>query len=80
MWSHSLSPLEAAYRPVDANKGETNAGLPVLGRLEDEVVQRLADLAASGGGVGSMVSYWRTVEDCGSEFIMARRRAYVFWP
>ena len=45
-----MSPCEAAYSSVNPNKGEADAGLPVLGRLEDEVVQRLADLAVSGGG------------------------------
>jgi hypothetical protein len=34
------------YRASDADKGEGDAGLPVLGRLEDEVVQRLTNLPA----------------------------------
>ena len=37
-----LIPLDGGAN--DADKGEGDAGLPVLGRLEDEVVQRLADL------------------------------------
>ena len=32
------------------------------------------------GEVGQRVSYRGLVEDCGSEFTLARRRAYVFWP
>lgn len=31
-------------RTLDTDKGESDGGLPLLGRLEDEVVQRLTDL------------------------------------
>ena len=31
-------------RALDLEEGQTNAGLPVLGRLEDEVVERVPDL------------------------------------
>ena len=44
----SLVPLDG--RALDAHKRQGDLGVPLLGRLEDEVVQRLA--AAEGRGVG----------------------------
>ena len=34
----------SSYRSLDLHEGEAHAGLPVLRRLEDQVVQRLTDL------------------------------------
>ena len=44
-----LIPLDGGA--VDADKGEGDGGLPVLGRLEDQVVEGLTDLPVVSRGI-----------------------------
>lgn len=60
---------------LDAHKRQGDLGVPLLGRLEDEVVQRLAAAEGRGVGVSAMVQAEAEAEaGAGAAHIL------VFWP
>ena len=63
-----LIPLDG--RALDADEGEGNAGLPLLRGLQDQIVQRLADLR--------VLSIERVYEGWGHK-TSARMRVYVLF-